>query len=798
MKESGTIKRKLVQILIGIVSCISIYAENRNVVPINVVSGFDDNPILVGVVSQEEDAHSIQWSFANTREFSVEIPERTSGLTLVLLKRDSIPVVKALTSESLAEAITIEFSEGKSVSGTVVAAKDGIPIPEGLVTVEFDDQLGIPIPEKESVFAWELEEGGTFEIRGLPRGVHTVSVRAPGYMPAEQQIQVDVEGQPPELHFQLTKAHYLRGRIVDWLYKSTVEGTFDVVVSPPESQTAEMRTEFDAVGNFQLGPFAERAVVELVVHTESNLRSRPIEITVPADDLVIEVYKWIRVLGTVLDQESGKPIPEFAVITGRQYEDVYDAIDENGQFNLEICENQHFLFISVLASNYSFWTSESIHVESYEAGKLDLGVIQLKPSYTVRGRVLDRETREPIVSAELFRDELTLGTGARDTHKRRWFSMNQRTTTDSNGAFELGGFPAEDGSVIVVWASGFIQNRHTIDDIDIPVEIELEPTSSISGQVVSLTGEPVAAMIDFAGGSISTEDGNFHLAYGPGTHRIRAFAKSGSSEAMEVTLESGESVEDVRLVITNIGRVHGTIAGLLDEETIVVSVRGVAGAYKQGISNGTYEVFGVPEGSYAVRGRTSIGREMTGEVSVDETLEGQIDFTFTGSFTLSGRLLDGSRGLAEHNIHAVPIDSSLPVIRTRTIRDGSFRFEGLVDGSYHVEVPMHDFTQQVLVHGDTYSDLHVHANRLSGMVLGSGSIEGAEVWLKGGEDGREISLSTTVRKNGSYLLKGIPTGTYTLTITHPDFAAVSRQVDVYLERVKLDVQLDEANQGVEN
>ena len=780
-----------VQILIAIVSCISIYAENQNVVPINVVSGFDDNPILVGVVSQEEDAHSIQWSFANTREFSVEIPERTSGLTLVLLKRDSIPVVKALTSESLAEAITIEFSEGKSVSGTVVAAKDGIPIPEGLVTVEFDDQLGIPIPEKESVFAWELEEGGTFEIRGLPRGVHTVSVRAPGYMPAEQQIQVDVEGQPPELHFQLTKAHYLRGRIVDWLYKSTVEGTFDVVVSPPESQTAEMRTEFDAAGNFQLGPFAEGAVVELVVNTESNLRSRPIEIAVPADDVVIEVYKWIRVLGTVQDQESGNPIPEYSVLTGLLHEEVYDVVDENGQFYLEICENQNFLFISVLASNYSFWTSESIRVDLTEEVEFDLGVIPLKRAYTVRGRVLERGTLEPIEGANVYRDEPALGTRARGIRMRRWFTWNQRTTTDSNGAFELSGFP-EEGSTIVAGASGFTAEIHTLEDVNVPIEIELEPTGSISGQVVSITGEPVAAMISFGGGGTWTEDGNFHFKVRAGTHRYRASSDLGTSKAVEVTVESGQSVEDVRLVIENIGRVFGTITGLLENETITIGVRGATGAYEQGLTNGAYEVFGVPEGHYEVRAETSFGREMTGEVVVDETLEGQIDFTFTGSFMLSGRLLDGSRGLAGYSIDAKPSDPSLPVVRTNTIRDGSFRFVGLVDGNYQVEVPMHDFTQQVLVHGDTYSDLHVHAaNRLSGKVLGRGSVEGAEVWLIGGEDGREISFSTTVRENGSYLLKGIPTGTYTLKVTHPKFAEVTQQVDIEEERVKLDLKLNE-------
>ena len=789
-------KRVFVQTSIAIVSCISIYAENRNVVPINVVSGFDDNPILVGVVSQEEDAHSIQWSFANTREFSVEIPERTSGLTLVLLKRDSIPVVKALTSESLAEAITIEFLEGKSVSGTVVAAKDGIPIPEGLVTVEFDEQLGIPIPEKESVFAWKLEEGGAFEIRGLPVGAHIVTVRAPGYMPAQQNVVVELEDEIQELHFQLTKAVHIEGRIVDWRYGTTVEGTFDTVVSPPESQTVDIQSDFDDAGNFQLGPFAEDAAVEFVAHTASELCSRPHEVSVPAEDVVVYVYQWIRLVGTVQDRDTGEPIPEFSYFIGRRMFDEEETkiVDTHGKFNVDIREDHNLVFC-IVAPGFSFWASEVIDFEHAVEGAIDLGIIALEPVLEVRGRVLDRQTGEPIEGAEITRDDsYTLGTDPRSINVLRWNSWKVKTTTNAEGEFQLSGIPTE-GSGISAWAPGFAQETQIVTDIQIPLEFELTPTGTISGQVVSLTGEPVAAMIHFTGGGRRTDDGNFQFKVRAGTHRYKAFADSGTSKVVEVTVESGQSVEGVRLVIEVVGRVYGTIEGLLEGETVMVGVDGVAGAYERVTSNGEFEITGVPEGQHVVKSKTSFGRELEGNVVVDDTLEGRIDLSFPGSSTLSGRLVSGPDGLEDVKLLAQPESPGLPEVQTRSKRDGSYRFQGLIDGYYQVEVPSRNFTQQVLVQGDTYSDLHLSANRLYGKIQGSGSVEGAKVRLTGGSEDQEISLWTNVGANGSYRFDGVPLGTYTVRITHSKYEELAQEVVVDQNQVELDFQLDDAMQN---
>lgn len=773
-------------------------ADDSSLVPVHVAMGFDGNPMWVAVIASDGADDSLEWSVKDTSEFDIEVSDTSSSLTLVVLKKDAVPITIPLTPNFISEGITLEFSEGQSVSGSVVSMKDGTPVTEGLVTVHFDQTLAIPVPEESSVFAWEIEEGSTFEIRGLPAGEHIVTVHAPGYMPAQQHVVVELEEEIQELDFHLTKAVHIQGRLVDWRYRTTVEGSFETVVSPPESQTADIQADFDDEGNFQLGPFAEDAVVELVAHTASELRSRPQEVLVPADDELIFVYQWISVLGTVQDQDTGEPIPEFSFITGRMYEDETKIIDQHGQFNEEICEDEQNIIVSLQSQGYSYWASEVISFERADNDELDLGIIELEPVYEVRGRVLDSQTGAPIAGAEIWRDDSrALDRGHRAITILVWNRLNVTTTTDAAGEFRLNGIPKTD-SGISAGAPGYVSEVQTIEDVTLPLEFELEPTGSISGQVVLLTGEPVAAMIHFNGGGRRTEDGNFLFRVSPGTHRYKAFADSGTSKVVEVTVDSGQSVEGIRLVIEVVGRVYGTIEGLLDGETVTVWVDGIPGAYEYVNSNGEFEISGVPEGHHVVKSKTRFGRELDGKVVIGDTSEGRIDLSFAGGSTLSGRLVSGSDGLADYKLLAQPENQDLPVVQTTSKRDGSYRFKGLVDGNYHIEVPSRSFTQQVMVQGDTYSDLHLSASRLYGKVRGSGSVEGAEVRLTGGQEDQEVSLWTKVGASGSYRFDGVPLGTYTVRIKHSEYVEVSQQIAVDQTRVELDLHLDEATHEFED
>ena len=756
-------------------------------VPVEIVSDSDEYSMWVGVGDEDDADQVIQWSHQSSRDFDIEYSVSGGNPILVVLKRDFVPIIRSLPTEVLTDGISVEFSEGESLSGSVVSAKDGSVISEGLVTLQFDEARNIPLPEDIPVFAWELAEDGTFEIRGLPLGEHTVSVLAPGFMPADQTVIVEPENEPQTLQFQLAKAEYIHGRLVDYKYRSRVEGTLDVSVSPLESQTMEFQTEFDNSRNFKLGPFAEDAVVELVAHTSNQMRSHPVEVTVPTEQLVIYVHQWIQVIGSVQDQHTGEPITNFAVIIDGGYEDVTDVTDTNGQFSVEISDK--FRIVSILAPGYSFWASDVIDFDLHDSEEVDLGVIELEPVHTVRGRVLNQVTREPIQGATVYRRDPVVHS-PRNTHVLRWNMTEIKTTTDTDGKFQLTGFPAK-GSGITVGANGYSGQNQKIEDVNLPLEIELVPSGSISGQVVSLSGEPVPARIKFAFGGIKTHDGKFHFQVSPGTHRYLAIADSGKSKVVEVTVESGQSVEGVRLVIEIVGRIYGTLRGLLDKETASIHVDGVPGSVEIGITNGSFELTGIPTGSHLVKCETNFGRELTGNVVIDETLKGQVDLTFSGSSSLSGKVVAGADGLGGYKLQAIPEIASLPVVRAESRRDGSFRFNGLVEGNYRVEIPSRNFTQRIVVQGDAHVDLHLNANRLFGNILGSGSVRGAGVRLRGVYANEEFILWTRVTADGVYSFNNIPNGTYTVQVSHPDYKEVSQEITVDQERVELNVHLDQ-------
>lgn len=763
-------------------------------VPVEIVSDSDEYSMWVGVVDEDDADQVIQWSHQSSRDFDIEYSVSGGNPIVVVLKRDFVPIIRSLPTDVLTDGISVEFSEGESLSGSVVSAKDGSVISEGLVTLQFDETRNIPLPEDIPVFAWELAEDGTFEIRGLPLGEHTVSVLAPGFMPADQTVIVEPENEPQTLQFQLAKAEYIHGRLVDYKYRSRVEGTLDVSVSPPESQTMEFQTEFDNSRNFILGPFAEDAVVKLVAHTSNQMRSHPIEVTVPTEQLVIYVHQWIQVIGTVQDQHTGEPITNFAVIIDGGYEDVTDVTDTNGQFNVEISDK--FRIVSILAPSYSFWASDVIDFDLHDSGEVDLETIELEPVYTIQGRVIDQVTREPIQGAIIRRfDGLVLD--KRTTHIERWNMTEVKTATGADGKFQLTGFLA-DGSGITVGANGYSGQNQKIEDVNLPLEIELIPSGSISGQVVSLSGEPVSAWVHTAYRGIKTEDGTFRFQVSPGTHRYWAFTDSGKSKVVEVTVESGQSVENVRLIIEVVGRVYGTIKGLLDKETARVHVDGVTGSGESVLTNGSFELTGIPTGSFLVKCETNFGRELTGNVVIDETLKGQVDLTFSGSSSLSGKVVAGADGLGGYKLQATPENTSLPVVRAESRRDGSFRFKGLVDGNYRVEIPSRNFIQRIVVQGETYVDLHLSANRLFGKIWSSGSVRGAEVLLTGRPAGQKFILWTGVTKEGLYSFNNIPSGTYTVQVSHPDHKKVSQEIVVDRAHVELDVQLGEESHEFEH
>ena len=777
--------------LVFLFSFIGIWSIASQPLSINlsVSAGFDGQPIWIGI---EDEAGTIVWSVYDSPEISIEISSDQSVTQLVILKKNALPIVQVVTAETVEQGLTIDFSKGTTIHGSVTTRKEGIPITDGEASIRFDEELTVHFPEEESLFSWDLEPDGTFLMHGIPPGEHTVSVRSSGYMLAKELVVVIEPESQPEVNLRLDRAVYMSGIIVDYADSQygypILKGEISAKTSLPERQTEPAHTRFDNEKKFTVGPFPEDVKVTLKASVSDGRHSWAIKESAPAENIKLMVQRWVRVFGTVHDQNTGSPVTKFNVVTSFN---PTEFSSPDGSFSYEIGERSGD--ISIDAPGYLYWTMTDTkrlsQVEEY-----DLGSIQLIPSHTAYGRVIAKDTGEPISGATVRRNDggsVDAGIDRRSNWIRGWNMFRVTTNTDEEGRFALEGFPREDALIWAI-ADGYDAETLTISDIEEFIEFKLDPIGAIVGQVVSIDGEPVPrARIHYPFGmSRADEDGNFHFKVGAGVHRYRAAAESGRSEIVEIETEAGEVIEDVQIVLDIVGRVHGVIDGLLENESVSI---GADRAGSHFYSNGRYEFYGVSIGQHEISCTTSFGRRYTRTIDMDESQEVLFDVTFKGVLSLSGRVFIGNGGLPGHEIILRPDDPKVPQAKTTTSGDGSYRFEALVPGNYTVEVPTRAFSKRIGIREDVQLDFQMGTHTLQGSLNASGSVRGAELQLTGGPPERELvsGIRTTIDAAGEFRFDGLPSGSYVLHITHPGFTAKSLQVELVGQTVDFDVFLDD-------
>ena len=219
--------------------CSTMSAENSDEIEVTVTNWVEGDKIWVGVIDQQQESSSVEWEQVSTSKFSVEIPDTQQLPVLVFLKRDAVPVMRSLTTDLVSTQLDIEFAAGSSIKGRVSTKKFGTPVTEGSVSIVFDEELQFPLPDP-SWFSRPVNSDGTFDMLGVPPSKFVVTASSPGFMPAKETFIVDEDSDPLERDFQLSKAIYVNGSILD-SGKESIQGVIDATVSPTESQTIPFR-----------------------------------------------------------------------------------------------------------------------------------------------------------------------------------------------------------------------------------------------------------------------------------------------------------------------------------------------------------------------------------------------------------------------------------------------------------------------------------------------------------------------------------------------------------------------------
>ncbi|MEZ6191563.1 MAG: carboxypeptidase-like regulatory domain-containing protein [Phycisphaerales bacterium] len=153
---------------------------------------------------------------------------------------------------------------------------------------------------------------------------------------------------------------------------------------------------------------------------------------------------------------------------------VHGVTDANGAFSLELSDGRWFIFASKgTMGGTATDTSRTIQVRSGE--RVSAQNIQMVERGTLRGRVTDEATSEPIAGARLFLDD------------------GEVLVTDEAGCYEVGGSALGSHSLYAV-ADGYERTRVLYDTMNRPgarLDIALRPGGLLKGTILDQTGRVI-------------------------------------------------------------------------------------------------------------------------------------------------------------------------------------------------------------------------------------------------------------------------------------------------------------------
>ena len=199
----------------------------------------------------------------------------------------------------------------------------------------------------------------------------------------------------------------------------------------------------------------------------------------------------------------------------------------------------------------------------------------------------------------------------------RLAEASAKVVTDSDGYFSLESLSYNGGSVIV-YKRGYKPTIQEVPSGSNYIEVALDIGGTIRGQILSADGSPpIQPRIDFhdltngTGSSASLKnDTKFEFeGLNEGKFLIWATAEQGASETCVIELSRNESVTDIRLIASGLGRLSGSIHGLEAGEWATVQL-----IHKdpppyffpmhnpnlriRKTINGDYSMHGIPDGDY--------------------------------------------------------------------------------------------------------------------------------------------------------------------------------------------------------
>jgi hypothetical protein len=395
----------------------------------------DGKPVAQARVSAFEEDQEIAVSITGDEgEFELEFQYPGQFELRAEATRDG--VAKAKTSVPGAP-VTLTL-EAKGVLEVEVFDADGTALePDVLVRSEKDNSVRWVETDEAS--------GKVGRVAGLPTGSYVIEKKLPERMPLHAQVEV-VEGRVAHLKLKADLGATVRGKVVDHLGKPVAQASVVVSTRPDVTQTGDD-------GQFELKGVPPGPADVFGTHP-SGAETNKLQITAPAQNLVLTVPEIARVTGRVVDEKGG------AVL----------AFEANGQ---KVTASDGRFDVTAPSHTLDVW-AEGYVSAFLTTAEGDVGDVVLKRQPEVEGEVIDVEGR-PIGGANVQ--------GSIDAIP---------ITTDANGHFKLP-INSEDPQDVIA-TRGSMSGRAPYRPGAV-LRIVMSKGTTVVGKVIDATGKPVPTFV---------------------------------------------------------------------------------------------------------------------------------------------------------------------------------------------------------------------------------------------------------------------------------------------------------------
>ena len=199
---------------------------------------------------------------------------------------------------------TLKLERGVPITGTV-RGPDGKPIAKAKVGFGKDRVASNVLPEQET------DADGRFTCAARVGETAAITVRATGYAPELKQFIVTQSPEP--LVFDLQPGHLLTGCVLDQQGKPISDATV-YMDTWRDARTLNTRLHTDADGRFTWTNAPADAILA-DVYKDGYADNRHVPISAGGTNVIV-LHGPTQVKGTVVDSETGQPVPAFQVVTG--------------------------------------------------------------------------------------------------------------------------------------------------------------------------------------------------------------------------------------------------------------------------------------------------------------------------------------------------------------------------------------------------------------------------------------------------------------------------------------------------